>query len=60
MEKYSEWNKIDLHIHSKESNKVKDNDYEGNEYNADILLEKLSNEENKIFIFSLTDHYCLY
>ena len=59
MEKYSEWNKIDLHIHSKESNKVKDNDYEGNEYNADVLLEKLSNEENKINIFSITDHNCL-
>lgn len=59
MEKYSEWNKIDLHIHSKESNKVKDNDYEGNEYNADLLLDKLSNEENKINIFSITDHNCL-
>ena len=59
MEKYSEWNKIDLHIHSKESNKVKANDYEGNEYTAEDLLDKLSNEKNKINIFSITDHNCL-
>lgn len=59
MEKYSEWNKIDLHIHSKESNKVKENDYEGNEYTAEDLLNKLLNENNKINIFSITDHNCV-
>lgn len=57
MHKFSEWNVIDLHIHSKESNKVKDNDYDGVEYSAQDLLNKLVS--NGINVFSVTDHNCI-
>ena len=57
MQKFSEWNVIDLHIHSKESNKVKKNDYDGEEYSALDLLNKLVN--NGINVFSVTDHNCI-
>ena len=59
MQKFSEWNKIDLHIHSKESNKVKSNDYDGEEYTATQLLDILTNDDNNINIFSITDHNCI-
>lgn len=59
MEKFSEWNKIDLHIHSIESNKVKANDYDGSNFTAAELLDKLINKDNGINIFSITDHNCI-
>lgn len=51
---YSKWLKLDLHIHSKESNKIKANDYQGNDYSAIELISKL--KEEKINLFSITDH----
>lgn len=54
---FSKWLKIDLHIHSKESNKTKINDYDGTEYTADQLISTL--EKEKINIFSITDHNTL-
>ncbi len=60
---HSEWNLLDLHIHSKFSDKVKKNDYSGNGYTAVQLLNKLNlfvrdNEKQKM-IFSITDHNCV-
>lgn len=51
--KYSEWLKIDLHIHTDWSKKTKENDYKG-VFSVDTLHEKLT--ENEVKIFSLTDH----
>lgn len=57
---YSQWNVVDLHIHSKESNKVKENDYEGAAYSAHELLSKLSEySQEHGTIFSVTDHDCI-
>jgi predicted ATPase len=53
IKKYSDWLKIDLHIHSNYSTKTKDNDYKGN-FSVDVLKSKLV--ENDVAIFSLTDH----
>lgn len=50
----STWNGVDLHIHSKYSNRVKDNDVRGPEYTAEDLLKTL--KEKDISIFSITDH----
>lgn len=51
---FSEWLKIDLHIHSKESDKAKPNDYSGPEYNSEELINILT--KSGINIFSITDH----
>lgn len=51
--KYSDWLKVDLHIHTNKSDLVKQNDYDGN-FDLDILKQKLI--ENDVKIFSLTDH----
>jgi len=51
--KYSDWLKIDLHVHTDWSKKTKENDYKG-DFSVDTLYEKLT--ENQIKIFSLTDH----
>lgn len=59
MKKHSVWNKVDIHIHSKKSNEVKDNDYQATEYTATELLQILSSEENQVSIFSITDHNCI-
>ena len=59
MNKFSEWNKVDLHIHSKKSNLVKENDYNGNEYDARTLLDVLMKADNSVNIFSITDHNCI-
>lgn len=59
MRKHSIWNKVDIHIHSKKSNEVKDNDYQAKEYTAEELLEVLCKEENQVNIFSITDHNCI-
>lgn len=50
---FSKYFKIDLHIHTDESNKTKDNDYEGV-----FLLEKIHEKlmDNDIRMFSFTDH----
>ena len=51
--KYSDWLKIDLHIHTDWSRKTKGNDYKGN-FSVTTLKEKLIS--NGVQIFSLTDH----
>jgi len=51
--KYSDWLKIDLHIHTDWSRKTKEDDYKGN-FSVDTLKIKL--KENEVEIFSLTDH----
>ena len=56
---FSKWNKVDLHIHSKFSNNVKSNDYDGTEFTARELLEKLKPDGEFGFIFSITDHNCI-
>lgn len=50
---YSDWFKVDLHIHTDFSSKTKTNDYDGN-FNIETLKEKLI--ENEVRLFSLTDH----
>ncbi len=51
---YSKWLKVDLHIHSHESNKTKTNDYEGPELTFDRLFKALKKEN--VNLFSITDH----
>ena len=51
--KYSNWLKIDLHIHSNFSDKTKDRDYKG-VFSVETLKQKLI--ENDVAIFSITDH----
>jgi ABC-type lipoprotein export system ATPase subunit len=53
MKKYSDWFKVDLHIHTDFSKKTKTNDYQGN---FDILILKQKLIENDVKLFSLTDH----
>jgi hypothetical protein len=50
---FSDWQKIDLHIHTDWSRKTKEGDYNGN-FSVDKLKEKMV--ENGVSIFSLTDH----
>lgn len=50
---YSDWHKIDLHIHTDKSNETKAGDYTG-VFSVETLHSKLV--ENEINIFSLTDH----
>jgi hypothetical protein len=59
MYNFSDWNSIDLHIHSIKSNTVKPNDYDGTKYNAEQLLDVLTDTANSINIFSITDHNCV-
>ena len=51
--KYSDWLKIDLHIHTDWSRKTKENDYKGN-FSVANLKQKLL--DNAVQLFSLTDH----
>lgn len=53
MKKYSDWFKVDLHIHTDFSKKTKTNDYQGN-FDINVLKQKLI--ENEVKLFSLTDH----
>ena len=53
MKKYSDWFKIDLHIHSDYSRKTKTNDYQGT-FDINVLKQKLI--DNDVRLFSLTDH----
>ncbi|MFW5700313.1 MAG: hypothetical protein ACOCWM_01375 [Cyclobacteriaceae bacterium] len=50
---YSDWFKVDLHIHTDHSNQTKPNDYNGR-FNIQKLKDKLI--ENDVKLFSLTDH----
>ncbi|AKP50918.1 PHP domain-containing protein [Cyclobacterium amurskyense] len=50
---YSDWFKVDLHIHTDFSNRTKQNDYDG-QFNINTLKTKLL--ENDVRLFSLTDH----
>lgn len=50
---YSDWLRIDLHIHTDKSKETKKGDYKGN-FDVSTLKAKLI--ENKVEIFSLTDH----
>lgn len=50
---YSDWFKIDLHIHTDKSNLIKQNDYDGS-FDINVLKTKLI--ENNVKVFSLTDH----
>ena len=54
---YSDWLKIDLHIHSVASNAKKTNDYSGKKYTVTQLLSALDKE--KMNLFSITDHNCI-
>lgn len=54
---YSNWLKVDLHIHSPASNTTKKNDYCGQGFTANQLLSALDNEN--INLFSITDHNCI-
>lgn len=51
--KYSDWLKIDLHIHTDWSKKTKEGDYKGI-FSVTTLKQRL--KENNVKIFSLTDH----
>lgn len=51
--KYSDWLKIDLHIHSDFSAHTKERDYKG-DFSVKVLKEKII--ENNVEIFSITDH----
>jgi len=51
--KYSDWFKVDLHIHTNKSDLTKTNDYDGN-FDLGILKTKLI--ENGVQLFSITDH----
>lgn len=51
--KYSDWLRIDLHIHTDKSKETKNGDYKG-AFNVTTLKAKL--KENEVEIFSLTDH----
>src|SRR5690606_17463037 len=50
---YSDWFKVDLHIHTDYSKKTKTNDYQGN-FDVDVLKQKLI--DNNVKLFSMTDH----
>jgi len=51
--KYSDWMKVDLHIHTDKSRETKENDYQGS-FSVDTLKTKL--RECQVEILSLTDH----
>lgn len=53
MKKYSDWFKVDLHIHTDWSKETKINDYQGN-FDIGTLKQKLI--ENGVKLFSMTDH----
>ena len=50
---FSEWHRIDLHIHTDKSNETKTHDYDA-PFSVEALADKLS--ENSIELASLTDH----
>src|SRR5690554_628684 len=56
MKKYSDWFKVDLHIHTDLSKSTKTNDYQGH-FDIKVLKQKLT--ENEVKLFSMTDHNIL-
>lgn len=50
---YSNWFRVDLHIHTDWSRKTKTGDYTGN-FTVPVLHQKMT--ENEVLVFSLTDH----
>jgi len=50
---YSDWFRVDLHIHTDWSRKTKNGDYNGN-FTVPMLHQKMT--ENQVSVFSLTDH----
>lgn len=50
---FSEWHKIDLHIHTDKSKETKANDYKG-VFDVDVLSDRL--KENSVEMISFTDH----
>jgi len=50
---FSDFLRVDLHIHTDKSKETKENDYKGN-FSVQTLYDKIT--ENDIGIFSLTDH----
>jgi hypothetical protein len=50
---YSDFFRVDLHIHTDKSKETKENDYKGN-FSVQTLYDKIT--ENNVGIFSLTDH----
>jgi DNA repair ATPase RecN len=50
---FSDWMRVDLHIHTDWSKKTKNNDYKGI-FSVTTLKDKL--KENQVQIFSMTDH----
>jgi predicted metal-dependent phosphoesterase TrpH len=50
---YSDFLKVDLHIHTDKSKETKENDYKGN-FSVQTLYDKMT--ENHVGILSLTDH----
>lgn len=54
---FSDWLKMDLHIHSIKSNQYKQNDYKGEAYDINKLKKVLIKEG--INVFSITDHNCI-
>lgn len=53
MKKYSDWFKVDLHIHTDSSKRTKQNDYQG-AFDINTLKQKLI--DNDVKLFSMTDH----
>jgi len=53
VKKFSDWMRVDLHIHTDWSRKTKHNDYKGI-FSVETLKDKL--KENNVEIFSMTDH----
>ena len=50
---YSDFLRLDLHIHTDKSKETKENDYKGN-FSVQTLYDKMT--ENHVGILSLTDH----
>lgn len=53
MKKYSDWFKVDLHIHTDSSRITKTNDYQGH-FDVNVLKQRLI--DNEVKLFSMTDH----
>lgn len=53
MNVFSDWFKVDLHIHTDYSRKTKTNDYQG-VFDIAVLKQKL--KDNDVRLFSMTDH----
>ncbi len=52
---YSDYFKCDLHIHTDESKKTKNNDYKGI-FSVKDIIDKITSPEHDVRMFSFTDH----